>query len=104
MSCCAPRKGDLGDISVGAPAERGARGAAGEGDRPFLEVAATRLMTVGGIVSEAEKVRTRSGAYVMFATLDDLEGGIFVRDAAGEAAQQIEIDRGGDPRSTTRAA
>src|SRR3954453_16305167 len=27
-------------------------------------------VTVGGIVSEAKKVRTRSGAYVMFATLD----------------------------------
>ena len=52
-------------------------------------------MTVGGIVSEAKKVRTRSGAYVMFATLDDLEGRVelFVRDAAGEAAEQIELDR-----------
>ena len=52
-------------------------------------------VTVGGIVSEAKKVRTRSGAYVMFARLDDLEGQIelFVRDAAGEAAQAIEPDR-----------
>jgi DNA polymerase-3 subunit alpha len=52
-------------------------------------------VTVGGIVSEAKKVRTRSGAYVMFATLDDLEGRVelFVRDAAGEAAEQIELDR-----------
>jgi DNA polymerase-3 subunit alpha len=52
-------------------------------------------VTVGGIVSEAKKVRTRSGAYVMFATLDDLEGQVelFVRDAAGEAAMEIELDR-----------
>ncbi len=52
-------------------------------------------VTVGGIVSEAKKVRTRSGAYVMFATLDDLEGRVelFVRDAAGEAAEEIELDR-----------
>ena len=52
-------------------------------------------VTVGGIVSEAKKVRTRSGAYVMFATLDDLEGRVelFVRDAAGETAGQIELDR-----------
>ena len=52
-------------------------------------------VTVGGIVSEAKKVRTRSGAYVMFAALDDLEGRVelFVRDAAGEAAEQIELDR-----------
>ena len=41
-------------------------------------------VTVGGIVAEAKKVRTRSGGYVMFATLDDLEGQVelFVRDAA----------------------
>jgi DNA polymerase-3 subunit alpha len=52
-------------------------------------------VTVGGIVSAAKKVRTRSGGYVMFATLDDLEGQVelFVRDAAGEAAEEIELDR-----------
>src|SRR5204863_5675300 len=52
-------------------------------------------VTVGGIVSECKKVRTRSGAYVMFATLDDLEGRVelFVRDAAGEAAESIDLDR-----------
>jgi DNA polymerase-3 subunit alpha len=52
-------------------------------------------VTVGGIVSECKRVRTRSGAYVMFATLDDLEGRVelFVRDAGGEAAAQIELDR-----------
>jgi DNA polymerase-3 subunit alpha len=52
-------------------------------------------VTVGGIVSECKRVRTRSGAYVMFATLDDLEGRVelFVRDAAGEAATAIELDQ-----------
>ncbi len=52
-------------------------------------------LTVGGIVSEAKKVRTKSGGHVMFATLDDLEGQVelFVRDAAGDAAQAIEVDR-----------
>jgi DNA polymerase-3 subunit alpha len=52
-------------------------------------------LTVGGIVGEAKKVRTRNGGYVMFATLDDLEGQVelFVRDAAGEAAEAIEADR-----------
>ena len=50
---------------------------------------------MGGIVSERKRVRTRSGAYVMFATLDDLEGRVelFVRDAASEAAERIELDR-----------
>ena len=52
-------------------------------------------VSVGGIVSECKRVRTRSGAYVMFATLDDLEGRVelFVRDAASEAAERIELDR-----------
>jgi len=31
-------------------------------------------VTVGGIVAEAKKIRTRSGTTMMFATLDDLEG------------------------------
>jgi DNA polymerase-3 subunit alpha len=52
-------------------------------------------VTVGGIVSERKPVRTRSGAHVMFATLDDLEGRVelFLRDAAGETASGIELDR-----------
>jgi len=52
-------------------------------------------VTVGGIVSECKRVRTRSGAYVMFATLDDLEGRVelFVRDAGGDAAAHVELDR-----------
>jgi DNA polymerase-3 subunit alpha len=31
-------------------------------------------VTVGGIVSESKKIRTKSGSNMMFATLDDLEG------------------------------
>ena len=31
-------------------------------------------VTVGGIVAEAKKIRTKTGADMMFATLDDLEG------------------------------
>jgi DNA polymerase-3 subunit alpha len=60
---------------------------AGKEDGTWLEV--------GGIVSEAKRVRTRSGAHVMFATLDDLEGTVelFVRDATSEAAEVIEVDR-----------
>jgi len=52
-------------------------------------------VTVGGIVAEAKKVRTRSGSYVMFAKLDDLEGQVelFVPDAAGEQAAAVELDR-----------
>ena len=67
-------------------------------DRPLADVPGMpdgAWVTVGGIVSEAKKVRTRRGGFVMFAGLDDLEGRVelFVRDAASEAAEQIEVDR-----------
>jgi DNA polymerase III subunit alpha len=33
-------------------------------------------VTVGGIITEAKRIRTRNGDHMMFATLDDLEGAI----------------------------
>jgi DNA polymerase-3 subunit alpha len=33
-------------------------------------------VTVGGIITEAKRIRTRNGDHMMFATLDDLEGSI----------------------------
>jgi DNA polymerase-3 subunit alpha len=67
-------------------------------ERPLADVPSMpdgAWVTVGGIVAEAKKVRTRRGGYVMFAALDDLEGRLelFVRDAASEAAEVIEVDR-----------
>jgi DNA polymerase-3 subunit alpha len=67
-------------------------------DCPLSDVAAKQdgaWVTVGGIISEAKKVRTRNGGYVMFARLDDLEAQVelFVRDAAGETAAAVELDR-----------
>jgi DNA polymerase-3 subunit alpha len=52
-------------------------------------------ITVGGIITEAKRVRTRNGGHVMFAKLDDLEGQVelFVRDATSEAAAAVEVDR-----------
>jgi DNA polymerase-3 subunit alpha len=51
-------------------------------------------VTVGGIVSERKRVRTRSGRHVMFATLDDLDGRLelVVLDATSEAAEHLEVD------------
>jgi DNA polymerase-3 subunit alpha len=67
-------------------------------ERPLADIGSLpdgAWVTVGGIVSEARKVRTRRGGYVMFAALDDLEGRLelFVRDAASEVAELIEVDR-----------
>ena len=47
-------------------------------------------MTVGGIVVECKKIRTKSGSQMMFATLDDVEGQVemlvFKADEAESAA------------------
>jgi DNA polymerase III subunit alpha len=52
-------------------------------------------VTVGGIVAESKKIRTKSGSQMMFATLDDVEGQvemlIFKADEA-ESASTIETD------------
>ncbi len=52
---------------------------------------------VGGMVSAAKKIRTRSGSMMMFATIDDLEAQIELRvfekamDAAGDALAEDSI-------------
>ncbi|MET0306761.1 MAG: DNA polymerase III subunit alpha [Solirubrobacterales bacterium] len=52
-------------------------------------------VTVGGIVAESKKIRTKSGSQMMFATLDDVEGQVemlvFKADEA-ESATTIETD------------
>ena len=52
-------------------------------------------VTVGGIVAESKKIRTKSGNQMMFATLDDVEGQVemlvFKADQA-ESAGAIETD------------
>ncbi|MGH2989102.1 MAG: DNA polymerase III subunit alpha [Solirubrobacterales bacterium] len=53
-------------------------------------------VTVGGLVTERKKVRTKRGDDMMFATLDDLEGQVELlvfNSAFASSATQIEIDR-----------
>ncbi len=48
-------------------------------DCPLAALAERRdkeWVTVGGIVTEAKRIRTRNGDHMMFATLDDLEGSV----------------------------
>jgi DNA polymerase-3 subunit alpha len=48
-------------------------------DCPLAALAGRRdkeWVTVGGIVTEAKRIRTRAGDHMMFATLDDLEGSV----------------------------
>ncbi len=48
-------------------------------DCPLEKLAGRRdkeWVTVGGIVTESKRIRTRNGDHMMFATLDDLEGSV----------------------------
>jgi DNA polymerase III subunit alpha len=67
-------------------------------DCPLADLAAKpdgSWVTVGGIVAECKKIRTKSGSQMMFATLDDVEGQVemlvFKADQA-ESAVVIEPD------------
>jgi DNA polymerase-3 subunit alpha len=54
------------------------------------------LVTVGGMVTEAKRIRTRKGDPMMFATLDDLDGSVemVVFNSAFEAnADRVDSDR-----------
>jgi DNA polymerase III subunit alpha len=51
----------------------------GRADCPLEKLAGRRdkeWVTVGGIVTESKRIRTRNGDHMMFATLDDLEGSV----------------------------
>jgi DNA polymerase-3 subunit alpha len=52
-------------------------------------------VTVGGIVTECKKIRTRKGDPMLFATLDDLEGQVEMLVFAkvyGDNADKVEVD------------
>ncbi|MFL5826683.1 MAG: DNA polymerase III subunit alpha, partial [Thermoleophilaceae bacterium] len=52
-------------------------------------------VTVGGMISEAKRIRTKKGDPMMFATLDDLEGQVEIlvfNSAYAENAEKIDVD------------
>jgi DNA polymerase-3 subunit alpha len=59
-------------------------------------------VTVGGIITEAKRIRTRNGDHMMFATLDDLEGSVEIlvfgkalaEHEAALAVDQVVLVRG----------
>ncbi|MGA9874509.1 MAG: DNA polymerase III subunit alpha [Solirubrobacteraceae bacterium] len=59
-------------------------------------------VTVGGIITESKKIRTRNGDHMMFATLDDLEGSVEIlvfgkalaEHEASLAVDQVVLVRG----------
>jgi len=53
-------------------------------------------VTVGGMVSECKRIRTRKGDPMLFATLDDLEGTVEMlvfNSAYAANAEQVDVDR-----------
>jgi DNA polymerase-3 subunit alpha len=53
-------------------------------------------VTVGGIITESKKIRTRNGDHMMFATLDDLEGAVEILvfgKALAEHEAALAVDR-----------
>ena len=94
----APGKGDAGTFVSAHPLAEVRDQLRARVDCPLGDVAAKpdgTWLRVGGIITAAKKVRTRGGAHIMFATLDDLEGSVelFVRDVGSDAAEAIEVDR-----------
>ncbi len=67
-------------VRLGAPAEAAARRAARARATARSPRSADRRdkdwVTVGGIITEAKRIRTRNGDHMMFATLDDLAGAV----------------------------
>ncbi len=74
-------------------------------DCPLASLAERRdkdWVTVGGIVVEAKRIRTRNGDHMMFATLDDLEGAVEIlvfgkalaEHEAALAVDQVVLVRG----------
>ncbi|HUH80817.1 MAG TPA: OB-fold nucleic acid binding domain-containing protein, partial [Solirubrobacteraceae bacterium] len=54
------------------------------------------LLTVGGIITEARKIRTRNGDPMMFATLDDLAGSVELLvfgNALADHEQALQVDQ-----------
>jgi DNA polymerase III subunit alpha len=53
-------------------------------------------VTVGGIITESKRIRTRNGDHMMFATLDDLEGSVEILvfgKALAEHEQALAVDQ-----------
>jgi DNA polymerase-3 subunit alpha len=67
-------------------------------DCPLTALAQRRdkdWVTIGGIITEAKRIRTRNGDHMMFATLDDLEGSVEIL-VFGKAMAEHEASLGVD--------
>ena len=96
----AAREGDARHLPLRAPPVRGPRRAARRASiarsAELGPAADGAWVTVGGLVTERKKVRTKRGDDMMFATLDDLEGQVEMlvfNSAFASSAAHIEIDR-----------
>ena len=73
-------------------------------DCPLASVAERRdkdVVTIGGIVTQARKIRTRTGTDMMFVTLDDLDGQVEVI-VFGSVLEQVQDSLGVDAIVTVK--
>ena len=101
-----PREGVDRAVPVGAPAQGGPRGAAGEG-RHAAEPSSPSARTASGSPSAgsspaARKMQTRTGDQMMFATLDDLEGSVEALFFGDRLAEYEHVARGRPDRHGPR--
>ena len=92
----AMEKESIGVFITEHPLKRVSEALRMKADCSVAEVAERRdgeWIKVGGMITEAKRIRTRSGANMMFATVDDLDGRVevVVFEKAMEAAQDVLV-------------
>jgi DNA polymerase-3 subunit alpha len=94
----AAEKESIGLFISDHPLKRVREALLAKADCPCAEVMERKdgeWITIGGMITAAKKIRSRAGAQLMFATVDDLEGSVEVMVfektlAAAEAALQVD--------------
>ena len=91
-------EGDARAVPLLAPAQGGAAGAAGQGGLLARRARGKKdgeWVTVGGMIAECKRIRTKKGDPMMFATLDDLEAQVEIlvfNSAYAANADKIDVD------------
>ncbi len=103
----AAEKESIGLFISAHPLKEVARGARARVDCPLAELSARRdgdWVTVGGMITQAKRIRTKKGDWMMFATLDDLESSVemIVFGKALEAGERRARPRLDRPRPRPR--
>ena len=100
-------EGDARHLPLLAPAGRGAGALRARVDCSLAQLGGKpdgSWVTVGGIVVECKKIRTKSGSQMMFATLDDVEGQVEMLVFKADESENAAGDRPRRDRRRPRPA